>query len=189
MCTCWFSNFSVATNFLLIKILCIVLSSYPVLRVNCVLLSHCNIRFSYLRTVVSQFLVIKLATMEDNSATSTPSDVSGRRVSDTSGTRRRLQDPPDPLDDPVDVSCSISLSCSRTGSPHATAVDISSPESYPEVDFPKLRRGTKGKTVSRELCNLDETIVLAEAQSNLQEGYLDGHGHEPCRVTSGLIVV
>ena len=102
--------------------------------------------------------------MEINPATSTPSDVSGRCVSDTSGTRRRLQDPPGPLGDPVDVSCFIPPSCSRTGSPRATAVDISSPESDPEVDFPKLRCGTKGETVSRELRNLDETIALAEAQ-------------------------
>ena len=116
--------------------------------------------------------------MENNSATSMPNDESGRRVSDSPGPRRRLPDPPDPLDDPGDVSSSTRPSYSRTGFHHAAAVGISSPESDPEVDFPKLKHGAEGRTACRELCNLDETTPLAGAQVNSQASYSDRHGRE-----------
>ena len=111
--------------------------------------------------------------MKNKTASSTPSDVLGRRVSDASGTSCRLQGPPDPLDDPGDVSCSTPRSCSRTGSPHATAVDLGSPELDPEVDFSHLKRRIKGQAASRELYNSSEYTSLAEARSHLRRDELD----------------
>jgi len=72
--------------------------------------------------------------MENSSASSTPTDVSNRRVLDASGTRWGRLSPPDPVDDPRGVPCSILQSCSRTGSFHAIAVDVGPLEPRVEVE-------------------------------------------------------
>ena len=83
------------------------------------------------------FLSLSLLThlvMESSQSSSEPSDVSSRRVLDASGTRCGRLSPSDPVDDPRGVSCSILQSCSRTGSFHATAVDVGPLEPRVEVE-------------------------------------------------------
>ena len=81
---------------------------------------------------LSLLLLLTSLNMENNQTISGPIDVSNRRVLDASGTGCGRLSPPDPADDPGGISCSISESCSRTGSLHATAVDVGL--SYPCVE-------------------------------------------------------
>ena len=81
---------------------------------------------------LSLLLLLTSLNMENSQTISGPTGASNRHVLDASGTGCRRLSPPDPADDPGGISCSISKSCSRTGSLHATAVDIG--PSYPRVE-------------------------------------------------------
>ena len=114
--------------------------------------------------------------MESSQSSSEPSDVSSRRVLDASGTRCGRLSPPDPIDDPGDISCSIPRSCSRTGSFHATAVDVGSVQPRVEVEEASFDH-------EEEVDNGSQSRLDPRLTSGLN---IDNVAYNPRRVNEGL---